>query len=105
MLSAGLLTVRSSKGADARRRSGEELAGPSGGALDTASVLGGFLDSVLDVSENRGRRPGLEDSAAAISLKELGLNFDKRTQSGFQYSDGKASPRTRQRHLFAPSSN
>jgi hypothetical protein len=38
--------LRSAKGADARRQTTEELAGSSGGTLDTAAVLREFLEGV-----------------------------------------------------------
>ena len=40
-----VLGLRSAKGADARHQSAKELAGCSGGALDTATVLRVFLKS------------------------------------------------------------
>jgi hypothetical protein len=42
---------KSAKGADARRHTAKKLAGPLGGALDTAPVLREFLQSRADRNE------------------------------------------------------
>ena len=45
-MSAMRLLLKSAKGADGRRHTAKKLAGPLGGALDTAPVLREFLQSV-----------------------------------------------------------
>jgi hypothetical protein len=58
--------LKSAKGADARRQTVEELASPSGGAFDTATVLRVFLRKIADIEVNlesrfRAKRQMLPD--------------------------------------------
>ena len=70
----------SPKGADARRQATKELARPSGGALDTATVLGGFLKRPKETTLVLA--PGLSAERPASFEAALGLvlspGFEKR---------------------------